>query len=213
MFNSCIRKLHHHKTYSRLAVSALFISLIPATAMADSVGVYGGASNFALRNITPEIGIIARAAITHGINLRVSLRHATANSDINGGAANVFSTRLTDYFALNQSGTFKVGPYVGNQYLSYGHLYNNAVGGGLGASWKTPYEFTLAAHAGALYGLDGTIGENLKCAGNLFEVGGRMSVPVSHSWSLFALGGFERYVGNGNALTSINGGAGAAYHF
>lgn len=200
-------------SHMRLVMSALFISLIPATAIAGTVGVYGGASNLALRNITPEIGLIARATITRGVHFRVSLRHAATNTDVNGGAANVFSTRLTDYFKLNSSGTFKAGPYVGNQYLSYGHLYNNTIGGGLSASWQSPYKFRLAAHAGALYGLDGTIGENLKCAGNLFEFGGRISLPVSHNWTLFALGGFERYVGDGNALTSINGGAGVAYHF
>lgn len=205
---------HTHSKFS-LVLSIALVSLfaVPVVAKANSVSLYGGVSNIALLNTTPEIAAIANIAITDSVNVKISIRHAASNDDINGGDANIFSTRLYHYFSLNAAHTFKIGPYIGNQYLSYGKLYNNAIGGGIGLEWQTPYGFTLAAHSGSLYGLDGTIGKNLTCAGNLYEFGGKITTNIGGNLSLFLLGGFERYIGTGNALTSINGGSGISYTF
>lgn len=192
-----------------IIIAALILSS-PAT-YAATIGIYGGISNLALLNSTPEAGLIVSSKIAGNTRFDLNYYHASANSDDNGGAANVLSTRFS--YDFNAGDGFKIGPYIGNEYLSYGHLYNNAVGGGMLSSWRTPFDVILSVHAGAMYGLDGTVGEHLTCPGNLFTFGGQVTVPIDKSWYLFGLGSFDRFVGNGNALTKINLGAGLGYRF
>ncbi len=209
---------------SSLIVTGILLS-VSTTAIADrypstsslhyALRGYGAASNYAFINmIRPEFGLSVK--IVHGQHeyMVAHARLSAKNADPNGGVAGVFSIYAGDVFFNTHVVTlpFTAGLYAGYQHLWYGRLYNNGVGGGLRMQTRI-LGLTLTGKVGALYGLSGTVGWHLNCPGNDFIFYGRAAYPVGKNLSMFAFVRQERYVGNGNSLTSRDAGLGLEAKF
>lgn len=176
---------------------------------------YGAVSDYAFVSMNqPELGLALRVSYPGNWYVSFHSRIAAKNRDPNGGVAGVFSG-YAGYTVLRTSILglpFDSSVYAGYQRLWYGPLYNNGLGGGLKLQTRIA-KVTLTGRFGALYGLSGTIGWNLKTAGNDFVFYGRASYPISTNLSVFGFLRQERYVGDGNSLTARDAGLGLMGHF
>ena len=201
-----------------LLTGCLFTAL-PASAFASFLHYglrgYGAAGNYAfIRMVRPEFGTSLKISNNHREYVAIHARIAARNADPNGGVAGVLSLYAGDDFihAKIADLPFAAGLYTGYQHLWYGHLYNNGIGGGLRLQTRI-LGLTLTGRVGALYGLSGTVGWHLGCAGNDFIFYGRAAYPVNRHLSVFAFARQERYVGNGNSLTARDAGLGLQAEF
>lgn len=176
---------------------------------------YGAVSDYAFVNMNqPEFGLAFRVKNSLHEYLALHTRVAAKNDDPNGGAAGVLSVYVGDNLIHIHVAALpvSVGLYAGYQHLWYGSLYNNGIGGGLRLQTRIK-KVTLTGKIGSLYGLSGTIGWHLACAGNDFVFYGRAAYPVTSHLSVFAFLRQERYVGDGNSLTARDAGLGLTSTF
>ncbi len=189
--------------------------LWPAVGLASNllqytVRGYGAVSDYAFVNMNrPEFGLAFSLKNSLHEYLALHARVAAKNADPNGGEAGVFSVYVGDNFLHTRIVVLplSVGLYAGYQRLWYGSLYNNGLGGGIRLQTRIK-KVTLTGKIGSLYGLSGTVGWHLGCAGNDFIFYGRASYPVTSHLSVFAFLRQERYVGDGNSLTARDAGLG-----
>lgn len=191
---------------------------LPSSALASlryDLRGYGAVSNYAFINmIRPEFGTSLKISNKHWEYVTIHTRISARNADQNGGVSGVFSLYAGDNFIHTEIAAlpFTAGLYAGYQHLWYGRLYNNGIGGGLRLQTRI-LGLTMTGKVGALYGLSGSIGWHLNCAGNNFIFYGRAAYPVSKHLSVFAFVRQERYVGNGNSLTARDAGFGLQAEF
>ncbi|MEB8536826.1 hypothetical protein [Acidithiobacillus ferriphilus] len=199
------------KAMVAIAIIVTFPTAANATLRYD-FRAYGSVSNLAFSNMyQPELGLSLKIARPHHHDeyIAIHTRLAARNADPNGGAEGVLSAYAGDKFLHTKIAEIPLtaGLYAGYQHLWYGPLYNNAVGGGLRLQTKV-LGLILTGKVGALYGLSGTVGWHLNCPGNDFVFYGRAAYPVNKNLSVFGFVRQERYVGNGDALTSRDAGMG-----
>ena len=164
-------------------------------------------------------GLAASARWNHWV-ADASFRHQPGKGNHTGYAQKYhFSVLQEDFnarlgYVVLANRWLSVYPFAAYNYLSYGDLRDNGVGGGIGATIRLFRWVRLYGHAEALRGFDGNIGGlNLTRSSNLFQFKGGASIPIAHRWSVFSSLEYFRYVGAGNALHGYTVEAGATRTF
>jgi len=175
--------------------------------------VYGAADSYAFSSmVRPAFG----SSLNIGNGRYFVKAHADVmlpNADPNGGLAAVLSLRMGRSFTVEKH--TRVSVFAEYQHLAYGGLYNNGVGGGASVM-LTYHRFFFTGTVAALYGFSGDIGYHLSTPGNDYIFVGKLGYRLPAR-----LGGVspylfieqQRYIGNGNALTSQSTGAGIQYRW
>jgi len=172
--------------------------------------IYGAADSYAFsRMVRPAFG----SSLNIGNGRYFVKAHAGVmlpNADPNGGLAAVLSLRTGRSFTVAKHA--RVSVFTEYQHLAYGGLYNNGVGGGASVM-LTYHRFFVSGTAAALYGLSGDIGYHLLTPGNDYIFSGKMGYRLTRHCTPYLFIEQQRYIGDGNALTSQSAGAGLQYRW
>ncbi len=152
--------------------------------------IYGAANTYAFsRMVRPAFGASLKIEDGQHYFVKANADVMLPNADPNGGAAVVLSVQTGKSFTVDRYARASV--FAEYQHLQYGALYNNGAGGGVSA----------------------TITYHLLTPGNDFIFSGKMGYRLTPHCSPYLFIAQQRYIGNGNALTSQSAGAGIRYRW
>lgn len=173
--------------------------------------IYGAADTYAFSTmVRPGFGAALKIEDGRHYFVKAHAGVMLPNADPNGGSAVVLSLRAGKSFVLDRRA--RVSVFTEYQHLQYGALYNDGVGGGVSAT-ITDHRFFVSGTAAALYGLAGDVGYHLLTPGNDYLFSGEAGYRLPRQCSPYLFIEQQRYIGDGNALTSRSVGAGIQYRW
>ncbi|OCB03415.1 hypothetical protein BBC27_08085 [Acidithiobacillus ferrivorans] len=173
--------------------------------------IYGAANTYAFsRMVRPACGASLKIEDGQHYFVKANADGMLPNADPNGGAAVVLSVQTGKSFTVDRYARASV--FAEYQHLQYGALYNNGAGGGVSAT-ITYHRFFISGTAAVLYRMSGDVGYHLLTPGNDYIFSGKMGYRLTPHCSPYLFIAQQRYIGNGNALTSQSVGAGIKYRF
>ena len=173
--------------------------------------IYGAANTYAFsRMVRPAFGVALKIEDRQHYFVKANADVMLPNADPNGGAAVVLLVQTGKSFTVDRYARASV--FAEYQHLQYGALYNNGAGGGVSAT-ITYHRIFVTGTVAALYGLSGDVGYHLLTPGNDYIFSGKMGYRLTHHCDPYLFIAQQRYIGNGNALTSQSAGAGIRYRW
>ena len=173
--------------------------------------IYGSANSYAFgRMVRPAFGASLKIEAGQHYFVKANADVMLPNEDPNGGSAVVLSLRTGRSFVVDRYARASI--FAEYQHLAYGGLYNDGLGGG--ASVTLAYHrFFATGTVAALYGVSGDVGYHLLTPGNDYIFSGKIGYRLQSHCAPYLFIAQQRYIGNGNALTSQSAGAGIQYRW